>query len=252
MPRIVSSARFALLATLAWLAGSACAQDRDAQRLLTRADKLAATIESLQIEDKFSIPASIMQEAKGVIVLRQYEAGFIFGAKGGYGMALVKDNDGNWGPPIWIKTGEISGGLQAGAHSLKVVFVIMSDRGLRMLRKTRFRIGVDASVTVGPTSANANARSGAAAELLAYTDTEGLYAGATFDGGFLLPDNKANARTYQQELTVTEIIESVGLTVPDYGHRIAALLRAIEHPQDASRLSSKTLDQENKGIDLQL
>ena len=247
--RICSNASFALLAAIAWLGTDLHAEDRDAQRLLTRADKLAATIEKIQVEEKFSIPASIMSEAKGIIVLRQYEAGFIFGAKGGYGMALVKDHDGNWGPPIWIKTGEISGGLQAGAHSLKVVFVIMSDRGLRMLKKTRFRIGVDASVTVGPTSANANARSGAAAELLAYTDTEGLYAGATFDGGFLVPDNKANSLTYQQDITVAEIIENPGIAIPEYGIRIAALLRAIESP---AQLSSKTSSDENKRFDLQL
>ena len=226
------SCRFARIAIALTLAAAAvCArgdEDRDVERLARRADKLASTIESIQVNEKFRIPATIMREAKGIIVLRQYEAGFVFGAKGGYGIALVKDEDGKWGPPAWIKTGEISGGLQVGVQSLRVVFVIMTDNGLNMLKKTRFRIGVDASVTMGPTSANAQVKSGAYSALLAYTDTEGLYAGATFEGGFLLPDNKSNGLTYDQDLSVQEILYNRELVLPSYADRVVALLRDIE------------------------
>ena len=216
----------ALIACLCALPTSLRANDKDQDRLARRAAKIATTLETLQMEDSSAIPADIMQQAKGVIVLRQYEAGFVFGAKGGFGMAMKKTEDGNWGPPAWIKTGELSGGLQIGVQTLNVVFLIMKEDGLEMLKKPRFRIGVDATMTLGPTGTTRGARIGAAS-LLAYTDTEGLYAGATFDGGFLLPDRKANDIAYGNAPSVTEIISSETLPIPDYANRIAELLQRV-------------------------
>lgn len=214
------------------LTPAAQANDRDQERLQRRAAKIGVTIRNIQIHENSKIPPAIMENAKGIIVLRQYEAGFLFGAKGGFGMALRRDESGEWGPPAWIKTGEFSGGLQIGVQTLNVVFVIMSEEGLKMLQKPKFSIGVDATVTAGPTGTNVQANIGSDAALLAYTDTEGLYMGATFQGGFLLPDNKSNLLTYQKPLSVSEIISSESLPLPDFAEPITTLLRQIEAEDD--------------------
>lgn len=172
-----------------------------------------------------------MSQAKGIIILKQYEAGVIFGAKGGFGIAMRRDKEGNWGSPAWVKTGEISGGIQLGAQTLNVVLVIVKESGLRMLEKTKFQIGVDASVTRGPTGSNYEARLGEMADILAYTDYEGFYAGATFEGGFLLPDRKSNELTYGQKREVSEIINDKATETPAFLAEIVRLIEEIETPE---------------------
>ncbi len=226
-------ARLICLALASFICASAQG-GKDLERLERRAAKIGSTITSIQIEESSKIPAQIMKQARGIIILRQYEAGFIFGAKGGFGMAIKRHENGEWGSLAWIKTGEISGGLQIGAQTLNVVLLIMDDEGLKMLDKAKFQIGVDAAVTAGPTGSNATAQIGGDVSLLAYTDTEGLYAGATFEGGFLLPDKKSNAIAYGRAISVPEILAATDLQDPDYGEKIRDLLRRVEAGEDIS------------------
>ncbi|MBD5780757.1 lipid-binding SYLF domain-containing protein [Pelagicoccus sp. NFK12] len=226
--KLLNRCVLAALLALAPASFAADEVDKDTSRLIRRSEKIANSLVDIQSEESSLIPPSVMQEAKGLIILKQYEAGVIFGAKGGFGIALRRGQDGNWSPPAWIKTGEISGGLQLGAQKLNVVLVIMNDDGLKMLNKAKFQIGVDATVTRGPTGSNYESNLTNAADIFAYTVNEGYYAGATFEGGVLLPDRRANETSYQQRLEVSEILASDSLTVPSFFDRILRLLREIE------------------------
>ncbi len=229
-PSASSLFRIALLASLA-LCGSLFAEeeiDKDTSRLIRRSEKLANSLVDIQSEESSMIPAKIMKEAKGLIILKQYEAGVIFGAKGGFGIAIRKNDQGKWSSPAWIKTGEISGGLQLGAQKLNVVLVIINEDGLKMLDKAKFQIGVDATVTRGPTGANYESNLDAGADIFAYTVNEGYYAGATFEGGFLLPDRKSNEISYGERLEVPDILNSDLLEIPSFFDRTFKLLYEIE------------------------
>ncbi len=137
-----------------------------------------------------AIPESLMESCHGVIILRQYKAGFVFGVKGGAGIVLVKDeNTGEWSPPAFIKTGEGSFGPQIGGQSIDSIFLIMNKDGMEMLNKTKFKIGVDASAAVGPVGRDAEAKVGPGTAILVYSRAKGLYAGASFEGGILLSDD---------------------------------------------------------------
>ncbi|MDQ8179013.1 lipid-binding SYLF domain-containing protein [Pelagicoccus sp. SDUM812005] len=202
--------------------------DKDTSRLVRRSEKLANSLVDIQSKETSMIPPAVMQKAKGLIILKQYEAGVIFGAKGGFGVALRRTPDGSWSPPAWIKTGEISGGLQLGAQKLNVVLIIMNDDGLKMLNKAKFKIGVDATVTRGPTGANYESNMSDVADIFAYTVNEGYYAGATFEGGVLLPDRRSNEVSYQRRLEISEILASDSLESPFFFERTLKLLGEIE------------------------
>lgn len=211
---------------------SAQEEDKALSRLDRRSEKLANSIRDIQAAEHSMIPAEILRKAKGLIILKQYEAGAIFGAKGGFGVALKRKTNGEWGPPAWIKTGEISGGLQLGAQKLNVVLVILNEKSLSMLAKPKFQLGVDASVTRGPTGSNFEASLGMYSDILAYTGYDGYYAGATFEGGFLLPDRKSNEVCYGERLEVSQILSSSELKVPFFLLRVTKLLTDAE---DASQ-----------------
>ncbi|MBC2608227.1 lipid-binding SYLF domain-containing protein [Pelagicoccus albus] len=211
------------------------AADRETNRMERRAEKLAASLRDIQSLEGSQIPPNILKQAKGVIILKQYEAGVIFGAMGGFGIVAVRNDEGNWSTPAWLKTGQISGGLQLGAQKLNLVLLIVKEEGLEMLKKAKFQIGVDASVVRGPTGSNPESK--ADADILAYTVYEGIYAGATFEGGFLLPDKKLNEYSYGQQLAVLEIINSHELKRPEPLNIVFESLQAIENGQGLEQLA---------------
>ncbi len=144
-----------------------------------------------------AIPQTVLQNCRGIIVVRQYKAGFVLGAKGGAGLAMLKDKaTKKWSPPVFIKTGEGSIGFQIGGQSIDSIFLIMNKEGVEMLLKSKFKIGVDASAAAGPVGRDAEAKIGAGTAILVYARAKGLYVGATFEGGLLLLDGTINEAFY--------------------------------------------------------
>lgn len=218
-----------LLAALSFAAPSnAAPTEREQNRLLRRGEKLAASIRDIQSQEVSQIPAAIMREAKAIIVVKQYEAGVIFGAAGGFGIVVKRSPSGEWGAPAWLRTGEISGGLQLGAQKLNVVLLVVKDKALEMLNRGKFQIGVDAYVVRGPTGTYSESSIGEDVDILAYTVYEGYYAGATFEGGFLLPDHKSNEVSYGERLPVADIISDASLQTPVALEELFGLFESIE------------------------
>lgn len=221
-----TSALFLLLAGLL-LACPARADDLTRDDLEERIDRLQESFRSVMGEGDSGIPNFILTRARGIIIFRKYEGGFIFGGKGGFGLALVRHDDGTWSGPAFLKTGEGSFGLQFGAQSLDVVYVIMNEEGMHLLSQTKFRIGVDAGATAGPAGGQTEAKTGPNAPPIYYfANTSGLYAGATLEGGFLLPDGKANeVYTGREGISMREILfEKPG---PQKSPAARSLIRAI-------------------------
>ncbi len=176
-------------------------------QLVQRIENAQEFLEDFQSSPDYDIPLSLFKKCRGIIILRQYKAGFIFGAKGGRGIALVKDESNQtWRGPVFINTGEGSFGFQVGGQALDSIFLIMNQQGLDMLLKLKFKIGVDASVAVGPLGRDAEAKVGPDVALLAYSKAKGLYAGASFEGGLLLIDHKSNQDFYNQDGIAVEDI----------------------------------------------
>ncbi len=172
---------------------------RDA-RLEKRVKSISDYFAQVMASPESKIPSGLLRKAEGIIIMRQFKAGLGIGVKGGGGIAMARDGKtGEWSAPAFLKAGEASIGLQIGGQVLDSVFLLMNEDGMNMLAQTQFRVGVDAAATAGPHGAEAEARYTGETPILVYSDIGGLYAGASFEGGFLVPDNKANAAYYNDE-----------------------------------------------------
>ncbi|MCK4905036.1 lipid-binding SYLF domain-containing protein [bacterium] len=206
MNNIVKSVVFLLVVTFLLVPAKGFAQTRG--ELTARIERAQKYLGDIMEAPDTSIPQSIMENCHGIIILRQYKAGFIFGVKGGQGIVLVKDETTNeWSPPAFVKTGEGSFGLQIGGQSIDSIFLIMNKDGMEMLNKTKFKIGLDASAAIGPIGRNAEAKVGPGTAILVYSRAKGLYAGASFEGGLLLNDDTANRKFYDvKDITIQDIL----------------------------------------------
>lgn len=161
------------------------------------------------------IPEGLLADCKGVIIVKQFKAGFGIGIKGGTGLAMLKDKNGQWSPPVFIKTGEGSIGWQIGGAAIDSIFLIMNEDGVNMLLKTKFKVGVDAAATAGPVGRNAEAKVGAGTAILVYSRAKGLYAGASFEGGLLLIDGDLNEDFYSvDDIKAEDILQNNKVSMP--------------------------------------
>jgi lipid-binding SYLF domain-containing protein len=187
------------------------------KKLASRIERAKEYFDELMADESTAVPRELMRKCTGVVILRQYKAGLVFGVKGGFGVALAKDEKtGQWSPPAFIKNAEGSYGLQIGGQSIDTVLVIVAKEGLQMLMKSKFKVGVDASAAAGPVGRDAEAKVGQGQAILVYSAAKGLYAGAVFEGGLLMPDNGANEKFYSKEgLTLKDILFDGEVKMPE-------------------------------------
>jgi lipid-binding SYLF domain-containing protein len=187
--------------------------DSARKELVTQVESCQAILQEFQASSKTAIPANVLHQAKALVIVNEFQAGFIFGAKGGYGVVLVRQPDGRWSVPVFLDAGEASFGFQLGAKSVRTIFVVMDDAGARLLYKARFNFGVDAVAVAGPLMAKSQESTPILKSLVyTYQMNTGLYAGAKFKTGWLAGDNSKTRSFYNTERTIPEVLFSTWVT----------------------------------------
>ena len=212
-------------------ATSVRANDRNTPRgdLVVRVETCEAIVREFMANPTTSIPRGVWQNARGVMILSQFKAGFIFGVKGGYGVLMVKKPGGRWSLPVLIDASEASLGLQVGAKSVDTVCVLTDDATPRLLFTNRYNIGVDAKAVDGPNSAEYenNAKTIFIAPVLVYSKSVGLYAGATVKAGHVQRNDPANFILYNTSYTLPELLYSDWVTPPTEVQPLMAYLQQL-------------------------
>jgi lipid-binding SYLF domain-containing protein len=197
--------------------------------LVGRVDSCETILRQFMSDPKIAIPSSVWQQARAVMVLSQFKAGFLFAVKGGFGVLMVKKPNGHWSLPVLIDASEASLGLQIGAKDVDTVFIITDDATPRLLFTNRFNIGVDAKAVAGPSSAEVEsfARSTFVAPVLVYTKSVGLFAGATVKAGHVQRNDIANFTLYNTTYTLPELLYSDWVTPPAEVQPIMAYVQQL-------------------------
>ncbi|HWA27599.1 MAG TPA: lipid-binding SYLF domain-containing protein [Lacunisphaera sp.] len=185
--------------------------------VLTQLDSCEAILQEIQSSTRTAIAAKDLRNARGIIIVNQFQGGLIFGIKDGYGVAMVRRPNGKWSVPAFLKAGEFSFGLQAGAKAINAVYLLMDDNTARLLLRNRMNLGADAKAVAGIRAAEREAVTKALpgdANVLIYTNVEGLYAGATIKTGYLSPNQKANELFYGSTHRMPELLYSDWVTPP--------------------------------------
>src|SRR3984885_1666762 len=175
---ILSAAAGAFALTLA---GAASAMASDQTEVLAQATR---TVVNLKHDPSFAQAHDMLRHARAVLIIpKLVKGGFIFGAEGGDGV-LVERRGGHWSQPAFYTLGSASFGLQAGLEQAQIVLLIMSDRALRGIEESKFKIGAGAGLTVVTLSAGAEgATSGnLSGDIVVWTSATGAYGGLTLNG----------------------------------------------------------------------
>jgi len=218
------------LALAATLLGAATARAEDARtEQVVRVETCEAILREFMASPATAIPPGIWQQARAVMILNQFKAGFILGVKGGYGVLMVKRPGGHWSLPVLIDASEASLGLQIGAKSVETVCIITDDATPRLLFTSQYNIGVDAKAVAGPRSAEYenDARTTFIAPVLVYSRSVGLFAGATVKAGHVERNDGANFTLYSTTYTMPELLYSDWVTPPSEVQPLMAYVQQL-------------------------
>jgi len=156
-----------------------------------------------------AIPTSVLEKAVGIAVFPgTVRGGFIVGAERGRGILSARDaTTKEWSAPAFLTITGGSLGLQIGLRATDLILVIQNRRGLENLVRNEFKVGAGAAVTGGPVGRDAQAATDIQlrAEILSYSRSRGLFAGATIEGSTIKEDQDANGRFYGERLTTRAV-----------------------------------------------
>jgi lipid-binding SYLF domain-containing protein len=189
------------LASLCW-AGSA---REDATDRLNSATTVLHEI--MGMPDK-GIPEEVLEHAKCVAVIpHMVKGGFVFGGKGGKGVATCRTANG-WSAPAFITISGGNWGLQIGMEAVDLVMIIQNDKGMQKLLSSNFHVGGDASAAAGPVGRHAEAGTDwkMDTEILTYSRAKGVFAGLTLEGASLRQDSDSRHAMYGPHVTTRALL----------------------------------------------
>ncbi len=203
--RVTLSALVILFVSLGIVPAPASAEDSvEAQALVDRA---RGTFDIFMADPGMTWLHDHLQEARGILIVPQMLKGaFIFGASGGSGVLLVRDDKTRtWSEPAFYNIGSVSFGLQIGASAAEVVMLVMTERGVDALLSTRIKLGGDVSAAIGPVGAGAAAK-GITADIVSFAKAKGAYLGLSVEGAIIDTADSTNSSYYGKSVTPADIL----------------------------------------------
>lgn len=175
-----------------------------------RARNALRVLQDIQKIPESSIPDKLLDEARAIVVVPDaLKIGLVIGGRRGHGLLAVKNPDGTWSQPSFVKLTGGSIGFQAGLQSADIVLVFRSDRGLDSIVNGKVTLGADAAVAAGPVGRSASTATDGQlkAEIWSWSRARGLFAGIALDGAVLQIDDAANEAAYGRDTTPRMIFE---------------------------------------------
>jgi lipid-binding SYLF domain-containing protein len=207
-------------------AAPAWAASKEEERLQNCATVLT---EILNIPD--NIPQDLLDKAECIVVMpsvKKFALGW--GARGGRGALVCRTGekkDGPWGAPVMMELGGASVGFQIGGEATDFVLLVMNPSGAEKLLQSKVTLGGNLSVAGGPKGRTAEAATDAqmSAEILTYSRTKGLFAGASLEGASLTRDEGANKKIHgTSNIDAKKTLFDPATPVPAAGRSLVDLL----------------------------
>jgi lipid-binding SYLF domain-containing protein len=222
MACIKTLVRLSLILSVGWVLVAAPAIADDKAKAQDVVDKMTESFNNLSADPNMGWFRDNLKNAKAVMILRQFRAGFIIGGSGGSGVMLSRDAQGKWSYPAFYGMGSGSIGFQIGAEGSEVALLIMSEKGRDALLTTDVKLGGDISVAAGPVGAGAKA---ATTDVLSFSRSKGIYGGVSLEGMVIGPRSSLNQAYYDQGVSPLDILVNHKVQNPGANDLVAAVTK---------------------------
>jgi SH3 domain-containing YSC84-like protein 1 len=201
------------IAVLLCLAASIPAVAQKADQRLAESAAVLKTINT-----KSSIPNTAWGKTKCVLVYPSVKkVGIGIGVSYGRGVLVCRsgaDFNGKWGAPIMYTLDTGSLGAQLGSTSTDYVLLVITERGANKILSGKLKLGADASAVAGPAGANASAFNDPNIDILSYSQSKGLFAGASLGSASMASDDSVNKELYGKVIDAAQMVKDGTTPIP--------------------------------------
>jgi len=219
-----------LLVSVAWLLDSGAslrAQGREIA-ILERANTALAEVEAMPFN---RLMLAQLRKAQGVAIFPgMFKAAAGIGGRHGRGVLLIREADGSWGPPMFLKLSGASVGIQLGIDRTDLVLAFRTRSNLEHLNKGKLTLGVDDMLAVGSLGVEHvyGADAGLKTCILSPSSpSRGLFAGWSVEANRLQIDAAATAAYEQYEQNSTRNSGRMGTGTPSLSLRLQMRLAGL-------------------------
>ena len=181
------------------------------------------------IGTKQQIPKTILDKAVCVVVYPSVrKVGVGLGVTYGRGVLACRTGanmSGPWGAPIMYSLDVGSLGAQLGSSSTDYVLLVMSARGADKVLSGKLKLGADATAVAGPNGAQAAGFNDPNVDILSYSQSKGLFAGASLGSASMASDTDANKMLYGKDINASQVARDPKEPVPDAAKPFVAVLQ---------------------------
>jgi SH3 domain-containing YSC84-like protein 1 len=191
-----------------------------------RLDSAADVLNSLTATPDKGVPLDLIKKAQCIVIVPSLKkAAFVVGGEQGKGFVSCRTK-GGWSAPAAMQMEAGSVGFQIGGSETELVMLVMNEKGMDRLLSNKFTLGADASVAAGPVGRSATAKTDVAmtAEILSWSRSRGVFAGASLQGATLRQDADVNTELYGKPLTNREVLAG-GVSAPPAAAKLMAAIR---------------------------
>ena len=211
-----------------FMAGTAFGQTaKDTHDEIEQTTKAATIFREIMSAPDKAIPRRILDNADCIAVFPQVvKAAFGIGGRGGRGVVVCRSGEG-WSAPAFLNVGGASFGLQIGAESTDYVMLFMTPESARSLMDTNLKLGGNVSVAAGPIGREAEAATDLKlnSQILSYSRSKGLFAGAALEGAVIETANGDMKDVYGDGATAKSVLYG-GAKAPQ---EVTAFAKTIEN-----------------------
>jgi lipid-binding SYLF domain-containing protein len=186
------------------------APDLNADKSRMIVDKSRIVIEEmiLNVEKEKAVPVDLIKNCAGVAIIPgMFKGAFIIGGSYGKGVVL-KHEHGTWSGPAFFSIGAGSLGLQLGGQAVDLILVIIGKQAMNSFMKTKFKLGADIGVAVGPVGAQATAATEIFLKggIYSYSKTKGAFIGLSVEGAGIATQEELNKAYYNASYNSADIL----------------------------------------------
>lgn len=214
--------------------GATTAQAEEKADAMATIAKATATVDHLHQDEHFPDywQPSLAQARAVLIIPSFYKAGFFVGGAYGNGILLVRNNEGKFSPPAFYRMAAGSLGIQFGAEEREIMFMIMTDNGLKAIMEDHFKVGagVNLSIATFGAGAEASTTTGKAVDIVAFSHGAGAFGGGAIEGAGIEERQDWNHAVYGPNGSPRSILFDRRYTLPGANPLIEALNQASQPP----------------------
>lgn len=211
------------------MAGTTSAQTaaKDTHDEIEQTTKAAQVFREVMSAPDKAIPQRILDNADCVAVFPSViKAAFGIGGRGGRGVVVCRHGEG-WSAPAYLNVGGASFGVQIGVESTDYVMLFMTPESARSLLQNNIKLGGNVSVAAGPIGREAGAETDLKlkAQILSYSRSKGLFAGAALEGAVVETANGDMKDVYGPNATAKSVLFDASVKAPQ---EVTAFAKTIE------------------------